>query len=155
MVPTTDVSLLFSSFCLARPKSASGRGKTRVKLFIWRDVLWGNLTAHSLMVTLSFSPSMMLFGVRSRWTILFSLCRYLNARDIWRNMEKLCSFIAKSALGESKSCGSSMCVSFAEWKLLPFILAIIKNNQKTVWQPGFLFLWVLNEYVSLGFCFGV
>ena len=28
---------------------------------------------HSLMVTLLFSPSMMLLGVRSRWTIPFSL----------------------------------------------------------------------------------
>lgn len=33
-----------------------------------------------LMVTLSLSPSIMLFGVRSLWTILFSLCKYRRAK---------------------------------------------------------------------------
>lgn len=51
--------------------------------FHWNTdaVVYNN--AHSLMVTLSFSPSMMLLGVRSRWTILFSLCRYRSAKHIW------------------------------------------------------------------------
>lgn len=33
-----------------------------------------------LTVTLSLSPNIMLFGVRSLWTILFSLCKYRRAK---------------------------------------------------------------------------
>ena len=38
------------------------------------------------MVTLSFSPSMIFLGVRSRWTIPFSLCRYLKACTIYKEI---------------------------------------------------------------------
>lgn len=38
------------------------------------------LSLYLLTVTLSLSPNIMLFGVRSRWTILFSLCRYRRAK---------------------------------------------------------------------------
>lgn len=64
--------------------------KSKQWLFIWRDnvVIWSCIrnvcvcVFYWLMVTLSPSPSMMLLGVRSLWTILFSLCKYLKARHI-------------------------------------------------------------------------
>ncbi len=46
-------------------------------------MLWTDTSdINSLIVTLSLSPSMMLLGVRSRWMIRFSLCKYLKARQI-------------------------------------------------------------------------
>ncbi len=46
-------------------------------------MLWTDKSdINSLIVTLSLSPSMMLLGVRSRWMIRFSLCKYLKARQI-------------------------------------------------------------------------
>lgn len=69
------------------------------------------------MVTLSLSPSMILLGVRSRWTILFSLCRYLNAKHICQietiNMKRIRQHVDFPCLIETwvKSCSfCSMCL---------------------------------------------
>lgn len=47
-----------------------------------------NTTTNLLMVTLSFSPSMMLFGVRSLWTMCFSLWMYRSPSTIWSKTKK-------------------------------------------------------------------
>lgn len=59
-------------------------------LLVTRNITAVNIEKNNLlMVTLSSSPSMMLLGVRSRWRIPFSLCRYLSASTIYQYKHKI------------------------------------------------------------------
>lgn len=71
MVPTTDVSLLFFCFCLARPKSASSGGETQV--VIRKHQKWHQSTIQYTLTDGDFVLLPQHYVVRCEVTVDYSL----------------------------------------------------------------------------------